>query len=138
MGMSFRSASGTLLGLRCVIHLPGKDQCVLVGVSWVLGLRKYKLCKVVTLAPRFTLVNNLARRLCFREHGGEPPGNEAKTPLLFMRPRDEKMLTITVSRSQRAMVCHTCSIPVLWLTGLRLPGLEVLSFSMRNGQGPIS
>ena len=77
------------------MDVPGKDQCVLVGVSWVLGLGKYKLCKVVTLAPRFILVNNLARRLCFREHGGEPPGNsnlepEAQTSLLFMRPRDEK------------------------------------------------
>lgn len=65
--------------------------------SLALGSTSYaKLSRL----PRFILVNNLARRLCFREHGGEPPGNsnlepEAQTSLLFMRPRDEKMLTIT-------------------------------------------
>lgn len=82
------------------LDIPGKDLCILVGVSWGLGLGKYKLCKVVTLAPRFILINNLPRKLCFREHGAEPPSNstlepKAQTSLLLMRPRDEKLITIT-------------------------------------------
>jgi vacuolar protein sorting-associated protein 13A/C len=83
-----------------ILDVPGKDQHILVGMSWAVGLGKFKLSKVVTLAPRFVLVNNLPRKVGFREHGGEPPSNsnlepEAQTSLLLMRPRDEKLITIT-------------------------------------------
>jgi vacuolar protein sorting-associated protein 13A/C len=99
-----------------ILDVSGKDQRVLVGVSWALGLGKYKLCKVVTLAPRFILVNNLPRRLCFREHGGEPTSNsnlepDAQTPLLLMRLRDEKLITVTYP-GLNAQWYVICSLPV--------------------------
>lgn len=80
--------------------VPGKDERILVGVSWTLGLGKYKLCKVIALAPRFILANNFSTKLCFREHGSEPPSNNAldpdtQTSHLAVRPRDEKLITVT-------------------------------------------
>ncbi|KAF8311204.1 hypothetical protein DL93DRAFT_2229838 [Clavulina sp. PMI_390] len=82
------------------LEVPGRDHNIHVGVSWKLGLGKYKLTKVVTLAPRFILVNNLSKKLCFREHGADPPSNSilepgAQTSLQIMRPVVDKLITIT-------------------------------------------
>jgi len=70
-----------------------------VGVSWTEGLGKYKLTKVITLAPRFLIKNNLAEPISFREHGVAPkdrfviePGR--RSPLQVMRRRQEKLLTV--------------------------------------------
>lgn len=68
-------------------------------MSWTEGLGKYKLTKVITLAPRFLVKNNLAEPLVFREHGVAPkdrslldPGQ--RTPLQIMRAAQEKLLTV--------------------------------------------
>ncbi|KAJ7293574.1 vacuolar protein sorting-associated protein 13 [Mycena rebaudengoi] len=73
-----------------------------VGVSWSEGLGKYKLTKVITIAPRFLIKNNLAEALSFREHGVAPrersvikPGE--RCPLHFMRAGNESLLTIAFS-----------------------------------------
>ncbi|KAF7347835.1 hypothetical protein MVEN_01541000 [Mycena venus] len=73
-----------------------------IGVSWTEGLGKYKLTKVITLAPRFLIKNNLSEALSFREHGVAPrersiikPGE--RCPLHFMRAGQERLLTIAFS-----------------------------------------
>ncbi|KAJ7181657.1 vacuolar protein sorting-associated protein 13 [Mycena crocata] len=73
-----------------------------IGVSWSEGLGKYKLTKVITLAPRFLIKNNLPEALSFREHGVAPrersivkPGE--RCPLHFMRAGQERLLTVAFS-----------------------------------------
>ncbi|KAJ6610914.1 vacuolar protein sorting-associated protein 13 [Mycena sp. CBHHK59/15] len=73
-----------------------------VGLSWSEGLGKYKLTKVITLAPRFLIKNNLSEALSFREHGVPPrdrsvikPGE--RCPLHFMRAGNERLLTVAFS-----------------------------------------
>jgi vacuolar protein sorting-associated protein 13A/C len=73
-----------------------------IGVSWTEGLGKYKLTKVITLAPRFLIKNNLAESISFREHGVAPkdrsvidPGQ--RSPLQIMRRGQEKLLTVAFS-----------------------------------------
>ncbi|KAJ7492621.1 vacuolar protein sorting-associated protein 13 [Mycena latifolia] len=73
-----------------------------IGVSWSEGLGKYKLTKVITLAPRFLIKNNLSEAISFREHGVAPrersiikPGE--RCPLHFMRGGQERLLTVAFS-----------------------------------------
>lgn len=78
----------------------GKSEA-LVGISWTEGSGKYKLSKVVNLAPRFILNNKMGRSIKFRLHklhqdlnGIVPelaPGE--KTSLIYFRPGDERLLT---------------------------------------------
>ncbi|KAF8168100.1 vacuolar protein sorting-associated protein 13 [Crassisporium funariophilum] len=69
------------------------------GLSWTEGLGKYKLTKVITLAPRFLIKNQLPETIAFREHGVAPrdrsqveSGQRSAFPVL--RSGDEKLLTI--------------------------------------------
>jgi vacuolar protein sorting-associated protein 13A/C len=70
-----------------------------IGLSWTEGLGKYKLTKVITLAPRFLIKNNLLDPICFREHGAPPRGRAIldpgeRCPMQIMRVGREKLLTI--------------------------------------------
>ncbi|KAG1757583.1 vacuolar protein sorting-associated protein 13 [Suillus lakei] len=70
-----------------------------IGLSWTEGLGKYKLTKVITLAPRFLIKNNLPEPICFREHGAPPRGRAVldpgeRCPMQIMRVSREKLLTI--------------------------------------------
>lgn len=68
-----------------------------VGLSWTEALGKYKLTKVITLNPRFILVNRLNADITFREHGGAGRGTVSpgeKSFIHFMRSSDEKLLTL--------------------------------------------
>lgn len=68
-----------------------------VGLSWTEALGKYKLTKVITLNPRFILVNRLNTDVTFREHGGAGRGSVApgeKSFIHFMRTSDERLLTL--------------------------------------------
>ena len=68
-----------------------------IGLSWTEALGKYKLTKVITLNPRFVLVNRLNTDITFREHGGAARGTVApgeKSFMHFMRTSDEKLLTL--------------------------------------------
>ena len=68
-----------------------------VGLSWAEALGKYKLTKVITLNPRFIIVNRLSIDVTFREHGGAGRGTVApggKSFMDFMRTNDEKLLTL--------------------------------------------
>lgn len=49
-----------------------KGEEVHVGLSWAEGSGKYKLSKVITLAPRFILISKLSTAISFREHGAAP------------------------------------------------------------------
>lgn len=76
-----------------------KSEEIHVGLSWTEGLGKYKLTKVITLAPRFLLKNNLSEAICFREHGVAPRDRSIisasqRCPLHFMRTGQEKLLTM--------------------------------------------
>ncbi|KAI0308206.1 hypothetical protein B0F90DRAFT_1833497 [Multifurca ochricompacta] len=69
-----------------------------LGLSWAEGLGKYKLTKVITIAPRFLIKNNLSEPMCFREHSVAPQGRSAldpgeRVPLYTLRTRD-KLLTV--------------------------------------------
>jgi vacuolar protein sorting-associated protein 13A/C len=73
-----------------------------VGVSWTEGLGKYKLTKVITLAPRFLIKNNLAEAISFREHGVAPKDRTViepsqRSPLQTMRVGQVKLLTVAFS-----------------------------------------
>jgi vacuolar protein sorting-associated protein 13A/C len=75
-----------------------KNEETHVGLSWTEGLGKYKLTKVITLAPRFLIKNNLPEPICFREHSVVPQGRSAldpgeRLPLYTLRTKD-KLLTI--------------------------------------------
>ncbi|KAK7058962.1 Vacuolar protein sorting-associated protein 13 [Paramarasmius palmivorus] len=70
-----------------------------IGLSWSEGLGKYKLSKVITLAPRFLIKNNLSEPIAFRQHGVAlrersviHPGE--RVPLQFLRQSEETLLTI--------------------------------------------
>lgn len=77
-----------------------KSQEVHVGLSWTEALGKYKLTKVITLAPRFFVKNDLrTATLCVREHGVAPKGRSElepgeRTPLFAMRVGFEKLITV--------------------------------------------
>ncbi|KAI9460579.1 hypothetical protein BJY52DRAFT_1117906 [Lactarius psammicola] len=75
-----------------------KNEETHVGLSWTEGLGKYKLTKVITLAPRFLIKNNLSEAMCFREHSVVPDGRSVldpgdRVPLYTLRTRD-KLLTV--------------------------------------------
>lgn len=70
----------------------------LVGLSWTEGGGKYKLSKVVTLAPRFIICNKLDRHIKFRQHTDVTgslselaPGE--RRPVIQFRPSEERLLT---------------------------------------------
>ncbi|RDB28887.1 Vacuolar protein sorting-associated protein 13 [Hypsizygus marmoreus] len=76
-----------------------KSDEVHVSLSWSEGLGKYKLTKIITLAPRFLIKNNLPEAISFREHGVAPrdrsvinPGE--RHPLQILRAGEQKLLTI--------------------------------------------
>lgn len=46
-----------------------KGEEIQAGITWTEGSGKYKLTKVITVAPRFILKNNLPQTLAVREHG---------------------------------------------------------------------
>ncbi|OSD03423.1 vacuolar protein sorting-associated protein 13 [Trametes coccinea BRFM310] len=87
---------------RLVIpHQTQKTEEIHVGLSWTEGLGKYKLTKVITLAPRFIIKNKFSQPLAFREHGVAPRGRATidpgeKRPLHFLRIGEEKLLTIAM------------------------------------------
>ncbi|KAL4070939.1 vacuolar protein sorting-associated protein 13 [Scleroderma citrinum] len=69
-----------------------------IGLSWSEGLGKYKLTKVITLAPRFLIKNSLLEPLQFREYQGLPRGRAVlnpgeRCPLQVLRTGQEKLLT---------------------------------------------
>ncbi|KIY71623.1 vacuolar protein sorting-associated protein 13 [Cylindrobasidium torrendii FP15055 ss-10] len=79
-----------------------KQDEVHIGVSWAEGLGKYKLSKVITLAPRFIIKNILGAPITFREHGVAPRDRSTinvgeRCPLLALRSTQEKLLTIAYS-----------------------------------------
>lgn len=79
-----------------------KQDEVHIGVSWTEGLGKYKLSKVITLAPRFIIKNNLGAPITFREHGVAPRERSTidvgeRCPLISLRNTQEKLLTIAYS-----------------------------------------
>lgn len=81
---------------------PSKSEEMHVGLSWAEGLGKYKLSKVVTLAPRFIVKNMTSRPLSFREHGVPPqsgstldPGGQA--PMTTLRSGMDGLLTFAYS-----------------------------------------
>jgi vacuolar protein sorting-associated protein 13A/C len=73
-----------------------------VGISWTEGRGRYKLSKVITLAPRFLVKNNLEEPLHFREKG-MPPSERSllqsgeREALQFTRRGREKLLTVAYS-----------------------------------------
>lgn len=79
-----------------------KNEEMHIGLSWAEGLGKYKLSKVVTLAPRFIVKNVTSRSLSFREPGVPlqsgstlEPGQQA--PLTTLRSGMDGLLTFAYS-----------------------------------------
>ncbi|KAG6813789.1 hypothetical protein H0H92_007201 [Tricholoma furcatifolium] len=76
-----------------------KSDDVHVGVTWSEGLGKYKLTKVITLAPRFLIRNNLKDAISLREHGAPPRDRSLIDPgerraIHVIRAGQEKLFTI--------------------------------------------
>lgn len=82
-------------------HQTQRSEEIHVGLSWTEGLGKYKLTKVITLAPRFIVKNNFSQPLAFREHASAPRGRSTIDPgerrlVQFIRAGEEKLLTIAM------------------------------------------
>ncbi|OSX67568.1 hypothetical protein POSPLADRAFT_1064162 [Postia placenta MAD-698-R-SB12] len=85
---------------RLIILAQGRRaEEVHIGLSWAEGLGKYKLTKVITLAPRFVIKNNFHGTIAFREHGVPPRARSTldsgeRCPLQSLRAGEEKLLTV--------------------------------------------
>jgi vacuolar protein sorting-associated protein 13A/C len=93
-----------------------------LGLSWTEGLGKYKLTKVVTLAPRFLIRNNLSDSISFREWG--VPERERsviepsqRCPLQFVRTGQEKLLTIAFPGLDKPWYAFELNLLVVSETG---------------------
>ncbi|KAJ8463158.1 hypothetical protein ONZ45_g17681 [Pleurotus djamor] len=78
-----------------VMPVPKKKEEIHIGISWSEGLGKYKLTKVITIAPRFLMKNDLNRPIYIREHGSTSrlqinPGERCQ--LHYLRPNQERLL----------------------------------------------
>ena len=104
-----------------------KTDEVHVGLSWSEGIGKYKLTKIITIAPRFLIKNNLPEAISFREHGVAPRDRSLiksgeRCPLHVLRSGDEKLLTIAFSGlNTQWFVC------LVKLSGLDVEGQQVIS-----------
>ncbi|KAH7345058.1 hypothetical protein B0J17DRAFT_763771 [Rhizoctonia solani] len=81
-----------------IVMRASKSEDIHIGISWAEGLGKYKLSKVVTLAPRFIVKNMTSRQLSFREHGVQlqsgstlDPGGQSQ--LMHLRTGMDGLLT---------------------------------------------
>ncbi|KAG6336571.1 hypothetical protein ID866_2509 [Astraeus odoratus] len=96
-----------------------------ITLSWTEGLGKYKLTKVITLAPRFLLKNILPEPLQFREYQGIPRGRAVinpgeRSPLLVMRASQEKLLTLA-SPGLNARWSAPINLEDIGIVHLRMP-----------------
>ncbi|KIM48205.1 hypothetical protein M413DRAFT_439924 [Hebeloma cylindrosporum] len=69
-----------------------------LGLSWCEGQGKYKLSKIITIAPRFLIKNQLPEAIAFREHGLTPRDRSSIEPgqrcaFQVLRSGEEKLLT---------------------------------------------
>jgi len=83
-----------------IVMRANKNQDLHFGISWADGLGKYKLSKVVTLAPRFIVKNMTHRPLSFREHGvplGATLDPNGQAPLKILRSGMDGLLTFAYS-----------------------------------------
>jgi len=76
-----------------------KSDHIYTGLSWSEGLGKYKLSKVITLAPRFLIKNQLPETIALREHGVAPKDRSLvesgdRCAFQVLRSGDEKLLTV--------------------------------------------
>lgn len=92
-----------------------RTEAIQIGLSWSEGLGKYKLTKVITLAPRFMVKNDLPRPIAFREHGVAPKGRSTlgpgeRCPLHFIKSGDETLLTFAFpGLNAQWYVHHLCN-----------------------------
>ncbi|KAG9102497.1 hypothetical protein FRC06_001944 [Ceratobasidium sp. 370] len=85
-----------------IVMRANKNEDLHFGISWADGLGKYKLSKVVTLAPRFIVKNMTHRPLSFREHGvplqsGATLDPNGQAPLKTLRSGMDGLLTFAYS-----------------------------------------
>lgn len=104
-----------------VIGSQKTQDAIHVGLSWTEGLGKYKLSKVITIAPRFIIKNNLDRQISFREHRLSPRDGSTvdigqKAPLLFMRSDSQKLLTIALAGLDAQWYAHAFCSKTMILT----------------------
>ncbi|TBU65089.1 vacuolar protein sorting-associated protein 13 [Dichomitus squalens] len=84
-----------------MLHQQSRSDEIHTGLSWAEGLGKYKLTKVITLAPRFIVKNNFSKPLAIREHGVAPRDRAAvepgeRRPLNVLRFGEDKLLTVAL------------------------------------------
>lgn len=83
--------------LEVLVDMPSGRQEVHTGLSYVEGVGKYKLSKVVTLSPRFMFKNNLGSTINFRQEHSEgfvhlTPGERAPLHQLTKRQGDPRVV----------------------------------------------
>uniref|UniRef100_A0A5K1JWH3 CHIP6 n=1 Tax=Ganoderma boninense TaxID=34458 RepID=A0A5K1JWH3_9APHY len=84
-----------------MLHQENRSDEIHTGLSWTEGSGKYKLTKVITLAPRFIVKNDFSQPLAIREHGVAPRGRAAmdpgeRRPLNFLRVEVDKLMTVAL------------------------------------------
>ncbi|OCH96150.1 vacuolar protein sorting-associated protein 13 [Obba rivulosa] len=103
-----------------------------IGLSWSEGLGKYKLTKVITLAPRFIVKNDFSEPITFREHGVAPKGRSTlnprdRCPLHFIKSGEEKLLTFAFP-----------GLNAQWSTPINIEDIGSVHFRLHSSGEPIT
>ena len=120
--LSFQPAAADM---QIVMPSPSEKSEYYVGLSYAEGLGKYKLTKVITLAPRFMLVNLFKHPLFVRQYGIQksiklPP--DARVPLHELNARAPSQLVMGLAETGEWSTQF--NLTDIGRTDLVLPGVQ--------------
>ncbi|KAF8516153.1 hypothetical protein BU17DRAFT_51124 [Hysterangium stoloniferum] len=108
-----------------------KDTETHIGISWTTGQGKYKLSKVITLAPRFLVRNNLDQPLHFREKG-MPPSEQS-----LLQPGERAALQVTRRGQEKLLTVAYSGLDAKWSAPINIQDIGVVHFRLfPPGNGP--
>ncbi|KZT30580.1 vacuolar protein sorting-associated protein 13 [Neolentinus lepideus HHB14362 ss-1] len=103
-----------------------------VGLSWTEASGKYKLTKVITLAPRFLVKNCLPTPLVFREHG-VPPHDRST-----LQPDERASLDWTKADQDKLLTVALPGLDAVWSAPINIEDIGSVHFRLREpGKGGV-
>ncbi|KAG5647989.1 hypothetical protein DXG03_007023 [Asterophora parasitica] len=96
-----------------------------VGVTWSEGLGKYKLTKVITLAPRFLIKNNLTETISFREHGAPPRDRSV------INPGERQSIQVIRAGARKLLTIAYPGLNALWSPPINIEDIGTVHFRLR-------
>ncbi|TFK57082.1 DUF1162-domain-containing protein [Heliocybe sulcata] len=101
-----------------------------VGLSWTEASGKYKLTKVITLAPRFLIKNCLSSPLTFREHGVPPQDRST------LQPDERASLDWTKADQDKLLTVALPGLDTVWSPPINIEDIGSVHFRLREpGEG---